>query len=149
MNVVRITIPPLRDRRDDILPLAEHALRRLETRYGWERLALAPETCQAIEARDWPGNVRQLENSLARAAIAARGRAILPEHLDTEEAADPTKALARGEAVPLRALLADVERRAIRLALATCSGNRTRAAERLGISRRQLFEKIREYDLGT
>ena len=149
LNVVRITIPPLRDRRDDILPLAEHALRRLESRYGWEGLAIAPETCRAIESRDWPGNVRQLENSLARAAIAARGRAILPEHLDAEESADPPTAVASGEAVPLRALLADVERRAIRLALASCSGNRTRAAERLGISRRQLFEKIREYDLGT
>jgi two-component system response regulator AtoC len=93
-----------------------------------------------------------LENTLARAAIAARGRAILPEHLDPVDADAATAALPPemtdpGEPVPLRALLAEVERRAIAQALRACQGNRTRTAERLGISRRQLFDKIREYDL--
>jgi two-component system response regulator AtoC len=151
LNVVRITIPPLRERPEDIAPLADHILRRLERRYGWAGLSLAPEARAAIEAREWPGNVRQLENVLARAAIAARGRAILPEHLDADEPIEGTMAAAgeSGEIVPLRALLADVERRAIRRALLACGGNRTKTAERLGISRRQLFEKIREYDLGS
>jgi two-component system response regulator AtoC len=153
LNVVRIAIPPLRERPEDIAPLAEHVLRRLERRYGWSGLSLAPEARAAIESRDWPGNVRQLENALARAAIAARGRAILPEHLEAEEPAESltsTPPPGEGaEVVPLRALLADVERRAIRRALVACGGNRTRAAERLGISRRQLFDKIREYDLGS
>jgi two-component system response regulator AtoC len=150
LNVVRIAIPPLRERPEDVAPLAEHVLRRLERRYGWEGLSLAPEARAALESHDWPGNVRQLENALARAAIAARGRAILPEHLHeaSPEPSDPAALPAEaGEVVPLRALLADVERRAIGRALLACGGNRTRAAERLGISRRQLFEKIREYDL--
>ena len=89
LNVARIVIPPLRDRPEDIAPLAEDILRRLERRHGWGALALSPEALSAIRERPWPGNVRQLENSLARAVIAARGRTILPEHLDVDDLADP------------------------------------------------------------
>ncbi|MEO6811899.1 MAG: sigma-54 dependent transcriptional regulator [Isosphaeraceae bacterium] len=149
LNVVRISIPPLRERPEDILPLTEFILRRLEQRYGWPGLSLAPLALAVIQERDWPGNVRQLENALARAAIAARGRPILPEHLDTGDDAEPPSPVVStiDDPLPLRALLAEVERRTIRRALLACQGNRTRTAERLGISRRQLFDKIREYDL--
>ena len=149
LNVVRIAIPPLRDRPEDIPSLAGQVLRRLERRYGWVNLALSPEALAAIVASPWPGNVRQLENALARAAIAARGRAILPEHVDVDPGSDPPLPAPEDppDDLPLRALLAEVERRAIRRALAACQGNRTRTAEKLGISRRQLFDKIREYDL--
>lgn len=149
LNVARIVIPPLRDRPEDIGPMAEHILARLERRHGWAMLSLSPEALQAVRERSWPGNVRQLENTLARAAITARGRTILPEHLDVEDVADPSipAAADAGEPIPLRALLAEVERRAIQRALVACQGNRTKTAERLGISRRQLFDKIREYDL--
>jgi len=149
LNVARIVVPPLRDHPEDIPDLAVDILRRVERRHGWGGLSLSPEALQAVRERPWPGNVRQLENALARAAIAARGRAILPEHLDADESADP--AIPEGgdlaQPLPLRALLAEVERRAIRRALLACGGNRTRTAESLGISRRQLFDKIREYDL--
>src|SRR5262249_24079460 len=147
--VARIVIPPLRARPEDIPPLAEHILRRVERRHGWGALSLSPEALSAIRERPWPGNVRQLENSLARAVIAARGRTILPEHLDADERTEPAMLGSEGldDTVPLRALLAEVERRAIQRALSACDGNRTRTAERLGISRRQLFDKIREYDL--
>lgn len=149
LNVVQIPIAPLRERTEDIALLTEHILRRLEKRHGWRELSLAPETLPVLRARPWPGNVRQLENALARAAIASRGRAILPEHLDVEQAAEPApqEAGEAAELLPLPALLAEVERRAIERALRACSGNRTRTAERLGISRRHLFDKIREYDL--
>jgi two-component system, NtrC family, response regulator AtoC len=123
----------------------------MEGKQGWHQLSLAPQALSVIRDRPWPGNVRQLENALARAAIAARGRAFLSEHLDADEAADtavPTTGDA-AEALPLRALLAEVERKAIRGALLACGGNRTKTAERLGISRRELFDKIREYDLHT
>jgi two-component system response regulator AtoC len=150
LNVVRIVLPPLREHLEDLEELCHVILERIEVKYGWGDLSLAPESLSVLREREWPGNVRQLENVLSRAAIAARGRAILPEHLEDEE----PQILGRegstsdaGAAVPLRALLAEVERRAIRQALVQCSGNRTRTAERLGISRRQLFEKIREYDL--
>ncbi len=151
LNVARIVIPPLRDRPEDIAPLVEHILRRLERRHGWGELTTSPEALHAIQERSWPGNVRQLENTLARAVIGARGRTILPEHLDVDELPDAAipeaAATDSGEPIPLRALLAEVERRAIQRALVACQGNRTKTAERLGISRRQLFDKIREYDL--
>ncbi len=149
LNVARIVIPPLRERPEDIPPLAEHILKRVEKRHGWGELSLSPEALATIRERPWPGNVRQLENALARAVIAARGRPILPEHLDAEEPLDPAIPAAGDpvESLPLRALLAEVERRAIQRALVACGGNRTKTAERLAISRRQLFDKIREYDL--
>jgi two-component system response regulator AtoC len=149
LNVARIVIPPLRERSEDIPLLAEHILRHVERRHGWGPLSLSPEALAAIRERPWAGNVRQLENALARAVIAARGRTILPEHLDAEEPLDPAIPAAGDPAdgLPLGALLAEVEQRAIQRALQACGGNRTRTAERLGISRRQLFDKIREYDL--
>ncbi|MFO0958813.1 MAG: sigma-54 dependent transcriptional regulator [Isosphaeraceae bacterium] len=151
LNVVPLGIPPLRERPEDIPPLAEMILRRLEARYGWPGLSLAPEALEALRRAPWPGNVRQLENALARSAIAARGRAILEEHIRPQlgDSPDPPPLQSGPQegALPLRALLAEVERRAIAEALAACDGNRTRTAERLGISRRQLFEKLREYDI--
>jgi two-component system, NtrC family, response regulator AtoC len=149
LNVARIVIPPLRDRPEDIEPLAEQILRSVERRHGWNALSLSREALITIRERPWPGNVRQLENTIARAVIAARGRTILPEHLDADESTEiaiPVTADAAGS-MPLRALLAEVERRAIERALVACGGNRTKTAEKLGISRRQLFDKIREYDL--
>lgn len=150
LNVIRIAIPPLRERPEDIELLADHILRRLERKYGWADLSLTGEAKSSVLARPWPGNVRQLENVLARAAIAARGRAILPDHLDVDDPSGvllPPEIEPSAEPLPLRALLAEVERRAIAAALKACGGHRTKAAERLGISRRQLFDKIREYDL--
>jgi two-component system response regulator AtoC len=149
LNVARIVIPPLRDRPEDIEPLAEHILKRVERSHGWRELLLSAEALLAIKQRPWPGNVRQLENTLARAVIAARGRTILPEHLDADESTDPaiTAAGEAADSMPLRALLAEVERRAIQRALLACGGNRTKTAEKLGISRRQLFDKVREYEL--
>jgi len=149
LNVARIVIPPLRDRPEDIPPLTEHILKRMQRRQGWGELSVSPEALSAIQNRPWPGNVRQLENVLARAVIASRGRTILLEHLDVDEVVDPAIPAPGDltESLPLRALLAEVERRAIHRALLACDGNRTRTAERLGISRRQLFDKIREYGL--
>ena len=112
-------------------------------------LSLSREALAAIRERPWPGNVRQLENTIARAVIAARGRTILREHLEAEQSTDVSipETHDAGGSMPLRALLAEVERRAIERALIACGGNRTKTAEKLGISRRQLFDKIREYDL--
>ena len=149
LNVARVVIPPLRERQDDVPLLVEHIPRGVEHKHGWRGLSISPDALADICRRPWPGNIRQLENALARAAIAARGRVICPEHLDAEEVADPSPHLADDAAnpLPLRALLAEVERRAIQRAMTFRDNNRTRTAERLGISRRQLFDKIREYDL--
>jgi two-component system, NtrC family, response regulator AtoC len=129
--------------------MAEHILRRVERRHGWNVLSLSREALRAIRERPWAGNVRQLENTIARAVIAARGRTILREHLEAEQSTDVSipETHDAGDSMPLRAMLAEVERRAIERALIACGGNRTKTAEKLGISRRQLFDKIREYDL--
>jgi two-component system response regulator AtoC len=150
LNVIRIAMPPLRERLEDLPQLAFAILRRLEASYGWTGLSLAPEALRELRTRDWPGNVRQLENVLTRATIAARGRPILPEHLEEHDdgAGDQPATLDMPPAgVPLRAVLAEVERRTIRQALAASDGNRSKTAELLGISRRHLFDKIREYGL--
>ena len=151
LNVARIVIPPLRDHPEDIPPLAESILRRVERRLGWGELSIAAEALSIIKDRPWPGNVRQLENALTQAAIRSQGRIILTEHLDAAHRID-TSHLETGDfpgTLPLKVLLAEVERGAIQRALLVCGGNRTQTAERLGISRRQLFDKIRDYDLSS
>jgi two-component system, NtrC family, response regulator AtoC len=147
INVMTIHLPPLRERLDDVPLLAEHLIHQLGRQYHWPHLALAAEALDELKRRGWPGNVRELRNVLARAAILARGRVIQRTDLD---AARPTKtdppAPASGTLV-LREALAEVERRVIRQALEQENWNRTQAARVLGISRRQLFDKIREYEL--
>ena len=150
LNVVRIAIPPLRERPDDIAPLVDAILRRLERKYGWAALALAPESWDLVRRADWPGNVRQLENALARAAIAARGRALLPEHFAAEETIAavveseheqplPAPRPAGGGRAPGR------PRRPGRVRRQPHQGRRPTGDQPAG----KLFDKLREFDLGT
>jgi two-component system response regulator AtoC len=145
LNVVTIELPPLRQRRDDIPLLAEHILDKLARKYDWPNLALSPQALAHLSARDWPGNVRELQNVLARAAILARGRIIGVEDVQTPKS-DSRSESATGSLL-LRDILAETEQRVIRQALEQEKWNRTRAARLLGISRRQLFDKIRQYGL--
>jgi two-component system response regulator AtoC len=148
LNVVAVELPPLRARQEDVPLLAEHVIRRLARKYTWPHLGLAPETVRALCAHPWPGNVRQLQNVLARAAILARGRLILPEDVfpPATTAAGPAEP-ARPSSLALKEILAETERRVIQQALEQERWNRTRAAKVLGISRRQLFDKVQQYDL--
>src|SRR5579875_55570 len=147
LNVVTIELPPLRQRRDDIPLLAEHILGKLARKYAWPNLALSPQALTHLSARDWPGNVRELQNVLARAAILARGRIISVEDIQAlPSPASPANEAASGSLL-LRDILAETEQRVIRQALEQEKWNRTRAARLLGISRRQLFDKIRQYGL--
>jgi DNA-binding NtrC family response regulator len=149
LNVVTIELPPLRARREDIPLLAEHAIRSLSRKYRWPHLSLSPESLEDLCAQPWPGNVRELENVLARAAILARGRVIDVEDLRSSRLADP--AVSAVPASPpsflLKDILAETERRVILQALDHTKWNRTQASRALGISRRQLFDKIRQYGL--
>jgi two-component system, NtrC family, response regulator AtoC len=146
LSVVTIALPPLRERREDIPLLAEHLVRRLARKYRWPHLALTPAAVATLAARPWPGNVRELQNVLARAAIRTRGRAIQPADLDAEPAAAAEPPAEPGSLV-LRDALAATEKRVIRQALEQEKWNRTQAARVLGISRRQMFDKIRLYGL--
>jgi len=145
LNVFEIVLPPLRDRPDDILPLARLFAADLAPD---KPRRLAPETETALEAYDWPGNVRELRNAIERAVILARGGVIRPTHLppnmgDTtlRESSAPTTATSG------RGSIHEMERKLIIETLRRTEGNRTQAAEVLGISRRALQYKLKRYQL--
>jgi two-component system, NtrC family, response regulator AtoC len=147
LNVVSLEMPPLRQRREDIPLLAEHIVRRLAVKYGWPHLALDPDAIPLLAGRPWPGNVRELQNVLSRAAILVRGGVIEIADLQAPAGVSALPSVALPGSLLLRDILAETERRVIRQALEQEKWNRTRAAQVLGISRRQLFDKVRQYGL--
>ncbi|HET6582847.1 MAG TPA: helix-turn-helix domain-containing protein, partial [Nannocystaceae bacterium] len=142
--VFPVQLPPLRERAEDIVPLADVLLARIATTVGRPLLRLSPSAARMLERAPWRGNVRELANVLERAAILADADEIGPELLALAPAAD-------GPAVPAAATtarsLADLERDAIEDALRRHAGNRKNVAQELGISVRTLYDKIRRYDL--
>ena len=155
LNVLRIALPPLSERRDDIPSLIAHFLDRYRPAPGAPPAKISGPALRQLIAGDWPGNVRQLENSIQQAVVLSGGRVITPEHLrQTPISPVPDKnhldlaALVR-ESVPLKSVLAKVEREMIVEALRQAAGNRSEAARMLHIYRRLLYEKIDEYGLGT
>jgi two-component system response regulator AtoC len=164
-----LTIPPLRQRRSEILPLARVFLDRAALELDQPPLALETGAVSILERYGWPGNIRELKNAMQRAAALARGAQIFPEHLpervrraasapststqiDDLPQASPARAPERPETTVddmarLRSEMRDVERTRILEALDRCAGNQTRAAVELGISRRTLVKRLEEYDL--
>jgi two-component system response regulator FlrC len=138
LAVFPIRLPPLRERRADIVPLAETLLVRIGRDLGRPGLRLGDEVREAIAGADWPGNVRELANALERAAILANGPELRVGDLGT---------LARARPAPGPVSLSDVERETIARTLAEVGGNRRQAAERLGIGLRTLYEKLKRYGL--
>ncbi|OIP31605.1 MAG: hypothetical protein AUK47_22180 [Deltaproteobacteria bacterium CG2_30_63_29] len=137
LNVVALQIPPLKDRRDDILPLAEWLIKDRKQR-------LSPAAERTLMLYDWPGNVRELKNGLERASIMANGSLILPTDLPAKIQNAPT---APASGTVLVGNMQEIQRRAILEALEKTGGNKTRAAALLNISRRNLIYKLREYGL--
>ena len=149
LAVVDILLPPLRERREDVLPTAQHLLARL--RPG-EPPRLSPEAASALALHDWPGNVRELANVLERALLFAGHGELRPEHLPPglRELGEPAAADgAAGDATGVRpgVSLEAVERELIDKTLRSLGGNRTRTARTLGLSRRALLYKLKRYDL--
>ena len=138
LNVFPIHIPPLRERREDIIPLAEHFARRIAGRMGRRYGGIDPEARQLLLAHPWPGNVRELQNAVERALIVAGGDAIKAEDLPLPRDAKV--------AVPAPAVtLAEMEKAAILEALRRNKGDRKATAEQLGISLRTLQYRLKEY----
>jgi DNA-binding NtrC family response regulator len=139
LNVVEINVPPLRERREDILPLA--AMFIAEFAKGRARFSETVTAC--LESYSWPGNVRELRNAMERAVLLSRSELILPEHLPTRvrEAAGRPGATTSGNAEQLE----QVERDAILQALRNHGFNRTETAKALGISRRALLYKLQHF----
>jgi transcriptional regulator with PAS, ATPase and Fis domain len=140
LRVVDIRLPALRDRRDDIPPLTEALLDDISARLGITRPRLTPAALQALFHHRWPGNVRELRNVLERAAILTDDRTIDVRDLsfDDDETWDDTGSSTH---------LGTIERGLIEKVLRECGGNKSLAAKRLGLSRMQLYVRLRRYDL--
>jgi two-component system response regulator HydG len=140
LRVVELRVPPLRERRDDILPLARTFLAAAAERIGRKGLTLTPAAAQQLLRHPWPGNVRELENAVERAAVLATKPRIDVEDLPEDIRAMPER---HGGGDPCS--LADVERRHILAVLQASGGNRARAAATLGIGTATLYRKLKEY----
>jgi two-component system, NtrC family, response regulator AtoC len=154
LSVFPITVPPLRDRPEDIEILARHFIEKDCREQGRTLLSLSPTAMQALREYPWPGNVRELQNCLERAVILSDGDTIYPKHLNLviEDFTPAENPLAR---LDLSGSLADithravseVERQAIKEALAEANGDLARAADRLQIGYRVLTAKMKSLGL--
>jgi transcriptional regulator with PAS, ATPase and Fis domain len=144
LQVFDIKLPPLRERADDILPLSDAFLQEIGQLFGRPPAGLTRDAKDALLRYSWPGNVRQLRNALERAAILCEGGLITAEHLSLDEGRGSGSRLVTA---PPTAHLNMVERDMIKQALAECTGNKSKAASRLGISRTQLYVRMRKYQL--
>jgi transcriptional regulator with PAS, ATPase and Fis domain len=141
LQVFDIDIPPLRERRRDIPLLTDAFLQEFARSTGCSSAGLSPEAWELLLGHQWPGNVRELHNALERAAILCDGGLITGEHLSLG---------ATGSVAPRgRRNLSDVERRTIEQVLRETDGNKSKAARRLGITRTQLYCRLRKYELET
>jgi len=150
LNVLRVQVPPLRERRDDIPALSEHLLGRLRARMSKGDIRFSSDALDCLAGYSWPGNVRELENIIERALIYADGAMIRSGDLELPAGSRGAVASAAplGEgASPDATSLERLEREAIERALASHGGNRTRAAQELGISRRTILYRIKRYGL--
>lgn len=141
LNVVALELPPLRERRQDIAPLARLFAARLATRFA-RPLTLSDAAIAWLEQQEWPGNVRELENAIERAAVLSNKETLDPEDLShAPRTTHPAPAGTLSEAVEA------AERQAISAALGAANGNRREAAKALGVSLRTLFYKIERYGI--
>lgn len=147
LNVGVIDVPSLRERKEDILPLARHFLARSAPAMS-AVLDLAEDAGPSLMAYEWPGNIRELRNVMERAAILCGGATVSLEHLPRELSPRRTPAIGNGWKAPREKVktLSEVETDYIRTVLFHCGGNKTRAAELLGISRLTLRSKLRDQD---
>ncbi|HEY4185152.1 MAG TPA: sigma 54-interacting transcriptional regulator [Polyangia bacterium] len=157
LNGVSIQIPPLRERRGEIRPLAEMFLRDICNELGRPLPSLSLEVVNALESRDWPGNVRELKNVIERAVLLCGGTAIGIEHLPEERRAAAIRAVVGVEntlrsgrdemALPELTPNGGDERQRILDALASCAGNQSRAAKLMGMPRRTFVAKLDRYQI--
>ncbi len=140
LKVVELELPPLRERREDILPLVSHVLKSKGRCLGLRQPSVERAAETALVAYDWPGNVRELENEIVQALCGlGQGRKLTIEHLSPK---------IRGkESSPLRCASRDFEIRYLRAVLTRHGGNRTRAARELGLTRQGLYKKLRRHGL--
>jgi DNA-binding NtrC family response regulator len=150
LNVMSFYLPPLRERVQDIGPLARAMAGRFAQKFNKELFAISPEALEALEAFPWPGNIRQLENVIQQAVLMSSGPELLWPHLpkliqEHAESAPPNRSPSTKDTLVQNR--EDVERSAIQRALMNCGYTRARAANALGISRVTLYKKMKKYGL--
>ena len=143
LNVVTLTLPPLRRRREDIRPLADRFIARAAADHGHTITGIDPAFYARLEAYDWPGNIRQLRNVIESAVLLASG-----SNLSAQALILPGESASRvTTGYPENLTLAAIERLVLEQTLTRCEGNRTLTAEKLGISTRTIQRKIKEHNL--
>jgi DNA-binding NtrC family response regulator len=150
LNVVRISVPPLRERRSDIVPLAEHFLAKSSKRNGVPAVGFSEEATLTLQNYSYPGNVRELENMVEQAVLMARGRVVMPHHFPDNISNSNGCASGFPEnllVLPFHKAVAELEKLLIEEALRGANGNKTEAADRLQINRRLLYNKIVEHKI--
>ena len=151
LNVVRIRVPPLRDHQEDIPLLTAHFIARFNQEMKRQVRGVAPAAMEMLQAYRWPGNIRELRNVVERAFILhANGEELRPEHLPPELRGEPSRRAEKpAPTVPAEGLvLEDVEKRLIREALERSSGNQSKAARLLGVSRDTLRYRLKKHGMG-
>lgn len=158
LNVVTISLPPLRNRRDDIPRLVEYFLARFQVEFSRQQMTLSPDALEILHSHDWPGNIRELQNALKHAVLMTKGDTVLPASLPISTSvgkAPQDRALEPSPFFPFSAedldgrdtdlyesVMPEVERRLILYALRRTGGNQVKAAQLLGISRMTLRYKM-------
>jgi two-component system response regulator AtoC len=149
LNVLQISLPPLRDRAGDLPLLVEHFLEKYNARLGTRTRGVSPDALKVMLRYSWPGNVRELENMIERAVVLAEGDLLtvddLPDRLRARE--DPVALTLAGGELSIKHTTRVIEETLIRRALERTGGNRTAAARLLEISHRALLYKIKDYGI--
>ena len=135
LNVFRVELPPLRDRREDIPPLVDHFIHKYALAMNRRVIGVTPEAMRVLQEHDWPGNIRELENAVERAMVIARGDELLEEHF----------AFTRRNGASAARTLEDIEKAHILRVLDEQGGNQTRTAEILDIDRVTLHNKLKKW----
>ncbi|HKK27252.1 MAG TPA: sigma-54 dependent transcriptional regulator [Gemmatimonadota bacterium] len=148
LNVISLELPPLRERKDDVPLLAEHFLGRLVEERGMERKTISGNAMEILTRHRWPGNVRELENVIERAVVLTDGSTIEPSALPERVKEEPREPLVSDEPPPNPSLEV-IEQAYIAHVLKAEGGNKTRAAEVLGIDPSTLYRKINRYGIET
>jgi two-component system response regulator AtoC len=149
LAVIELTVPPLRERREDLALLVEHFVAKTNQRLGTRIRGVDPGAMARLMAYTWPGNVRELQNVVEQACVMADGETIVTSGVQLERDAPNARSpmVRTTESLSIPQAVAETERTLIQAALTQTDGNRTHAAELLGISARNLQYKIKEYDI--